>query len=37
MNTTMMTPRHWILLILTLLFMNIVCWGCVLLIYGVGI
>ena len=29
------TPKHWLLLILTLLFFNIICYGCTWLIYGV--
>lgn len=28
------TPRHWILLVLILLFFNILCYGCVLLLFG---
>lgn len=34
MSTTALTVKHWILVILTLLFFNILCWGCSLLIWG---
>lgn len=36
MDTSLMTPKHWIVIILALLFFNIICYGCVLLVYGVG-
>lgn len=35
MDTSLMTPKHWLLVILTLLLLNILCWGCVLLFYGI--
>ncbi len=35
MTSEAYTRKHWILLILTLLFLNIVCYGCILLIYSV--
>lgn len=31
-----LTRKHWILLILTLFLFNIICYGCVLLMYGAG-
>lgn len=33
MNTESFTPRHWVFLILILLFFNIVCFGCTFVVY----
>jgi hypothetical protein len=34
MSSRTFTRKHWILVILALVFMNILCWGCTLLMYG---
>lgn len=34
MNYEALTSRHWLLIILVLLFFNVLCYGCILLIYG---
>ncbi len=36
MTSDTLTRKHWILLVLLLLFFNIICWGCGLVVLGGG-